>query len=87
LARLLKTCRYITLVNLLAEKELFPEFPSERCESEAVARQVLRWLTEPEVYGKVCDELAELKSRVAEPGACERAAKLILNTLAPPLAA
>ena len=83
------TCRYISLVNLLAGKELFPEYLSHRCEARAVSGHVLRWLNDPEAYAAVCRELAELRQRVAAPGACERAADYLLRTLAAgePLAA
>src|SRR5205085_7831592 len=33
-SRMLKTAPYICLVNLLAGKELYPEFLTDRCESE-----------------------------------------------------
>src|SRR5262249_9734656 len=38
---------YITLVNLLGGKELFPEYPTGRGKAEVVAAHVLRWLNEP----------------------------------------
>src|SRR5438132_12080874 len=43
-SRLLKTCPHISLVNLLAGKELFPEFLTDRCEAEAIGAHVIRWL-------------------------------------------
>ncbi len=85
----LRQCRYISLVNLLAERELFPEFLTHRDEAEAVAGRVLDWLNDEAGYRDVCAELAALKARVAEPGACRRAAGYILGALAEakPLAA
>jgi lipid-A-disaccharide synthase len=79
--RFLKTSRYISLVNLLADRELFPEFLSTRCEDEAVSGHILRWLNDQGAYANVCDELAALRARVAEPGACDRAAAHVLQTL------
>jgi lipid-A-disaccharide synthase len=78
----LRKCRYISLVNLLADRELFPEFLTPRDESAAVAGRVLRWLNDEEAYRQVCEELAALKGRVAEPGACARAAEYIRDALA-----
>ncbi len=87
-ARRVMTTPYISLVNLLAGKELFPEFLTDRCEADAVAARVLRWLNEPGEYAERCRELAELRERVAAPGACARAAELVLQALgAVPLAA
>jgi lipid-A-disaccharide synthase len=85
--RAMMKCRYISLVNLLADRELFPEYLSARCEARAVAEHLLRWLNDPAAHGAVCRELAELRQRVAAPGACDRAADYLLRALAPPLAA
>jgi lipid-A-disaccharide synthase len=83
-------CKYITLVNLLADRELFPEYPSIRSEADAVSRHILTWLKEPAAYEQVRRELADLRHRVASPGACERAARTVLEVadgqLPPPAA-
>jgi lipid-A-disaccharide synthase len=79
--KLFKMVPYISLVNLLGDKELIPEFLTDRCEAEAISRHVLRWLDEPEEYDRVCRELALLRERVAEPGACDRAARHIVDVL------
>jgi lipid-A-disaccharide synthase len=81
-ARLVIQCRYISLVNLLAEKELYPEFLSSRCEAEAMAGHVLRWLNDDVEYRRVCAELIALREKIAKPGACARAAKSVLELLA-----
>ncbi len=78
LGRCFKTSPYISLVNLLAGKELFPEFLSDRCEAEAVSRHVLGWLNDRPAYEGVRAELAALRDRVAQPGACDRAARQVL---------
>lgn len=81
LAKWLVTCDYITLVNLLAGKELFPEYLSSRCEAEAIAGHVLRWLNDPPRYCRLTHDLEALRQQVAQPGACERAARYILRAL------
>lgn len=78
LAHLLKNCRYITLVNMLADKELFPEYFGTRCPAETLADHVLHWLNDRAAYDALCGELAALRERVAVPGACERAAEAVL---------
>jgi len=80
--RLFKTSRYISLVNLLADEELFPEFLTDRCEAEAISGQVLEWLTDAEQYTTSCRKLKELRQAVAVPGACDRAARFVLERLA-----
>jgi len=78
LAHLLKRVPYITLVNLLADKELFPEFFGVGCPAETMAAHVLRWLNDRSAYEALCGALATLRERVAEPGACDRAAEAVL---------
>jgi lipid-A-disaccharide synthase len=77
--RRVSTTPYISLVNLLAGKELFPEFLTDHCQAEAIAGHVLRWLNDRASYAGLCDELAMLRQQVAAPGACEKAARFILE--------
>jgi lipid-A-disaccharide synthase len=72
---------YISLVNLLAGHELFPEFLTDRCEAEAVAQHVLTWLNDAAAYEERTRALAELRRRVAQPGACVRVAEYVLRAL------
>ena len=74
-------CKYISLVNLLAGKLLFPEYLSSRCEAERLAAHVLHWLDDRKEYETLCGELAALRKRVAEPGACDRAAQAVLDLI------
>jgi lipid-A-disaccharide synthase len=74
-------CPYISLVNLLADKPLFPEYLTSRLPAEAMAGHVLRWLEDSTAYREVQTELAALRQRVAKPGACERAAAVVLEVL------
>jgi len=76
-ARALVKCRYISLVNLLAGRELFPEFLSCRDESAGVAARVLHWLDDPAAHDGVCRELKALRQEVAQPGACPQAARFL----------
>jgi lipid A disaccharide synthetase len=60
---------------------LFPEFLTDRCEAEAVAGHVLRWLNDPAAYAECSGALEVLCRHVAEPGACARAARHVLDVL------
>jgi lipid-A-disaccharide synthase len=81
LAHLLKRVPFITLVNLLAKKELFPEYFGTGCPAEALAGHVLHWLNDRAAYEALCGELAGLRQRVAVPGACDRAAEAVLTMI------
>jgi lipid-A-disaccharide synthase len=82
----------MTLVNILANRQLFPEYLATtggkvRTSAGAVegdlgdllARHALRWLDDRTAYETLCGELAALRRQVAAPGACDRAAAAILN--------
>ena len=71
------TTRYISLVNLLAGEELFPEFLTDRCEAEAIAGHLQRWSGDAPAYEELCGRLTALRQKVAAPGACDRAAQYV----------
>jgi lipid-A-disaccharide synthase len=81
LARRLVKLPYFTLVNLLAEGELFPEIATSRDESDRVSAHILDWMNNPTSRLSVVTRLQALRDRVAEPGACERAAAFLLSAL------
>jgi len=81
IARQLIRVKYISLVNLLLDRGLFPEYPTAKDESAGVAADVLGWLEHPEQREAVVDELKLLRDRVAKPGAVERAADFLMNEL------
>ena len=82
MAKLIVKCPYASLVNLLLDKPLFPEYLGHRLPAGAVAASILDWLEDPAAYAAVKGELAALRERVAEPGACDRAAEAVLEVLA-----
>jgi lipid-A-disaccharide synthase len=75
--RLILNVPYISIVNLLAGRELFPEFLTSHDPSEEVAGRLLGWLNDPPAAAALRGELAALRERVGRPGACQRAAELI----------
>lgn len=85
IARPFIKAKYISLVNLLADAEVMPEYLTERDVSTELADWAGRWLARPEERKLASDRLAALRDRVAAPGATERAAEAILAAL-PPLA-
>jgi lipid-A-disaccharide synthase len=73
--------RYITLVNLLAQRELFPEHLTWEDKSAAIAAEIVRWLVDDNRREGLVAELAKLKARVARGGASQTAARYILDEL------
>ncbi|MCS7161470.1 MAG: hypothetical protein RMJ19_13440, partial [Gemmatales bacterium] len=75
-------CRYITLVNLLANQEIFPEWVSVTCPADKLARSLLTWIDDASAWQRCHDQLVQLRQRFFQPGASSRAATLILSYLA-----
>ncbi len=73
--------RYITLVNIMANREIMPEFISCTDVSEPIGRHVQNWLEDPSAHARTVSDLAALKARVAAPGATQRTAEYILREL------
>ncbi len=82
IARRLVNLPYITLVNLMAGEQLFPEIATSRDESEQIAGHILRWLGDAAERNAAVTRLTALRDRVAVPGACERAAEFLLTAIA-----
>jgi lipid-A-disaccharide synthase len=77
-AWLLKKVPHISIVNVLAGREVFPEFLTDRDEPERAGVHVVRWLTDPSAKAAVVSELDRLAGDVARPGACAAAADFLL---------
>lgn len=69
-----------------AEQVLMPEYLTYEDRSRDVADHVIQWLTDPGVYARSVARLAEMRARVATPGASERAARYVVRQLDEPTA-
>lgn len=81
IARWVLQVPYITLVNLLAGREVMPEFLTSGDVSADLAAWAEYRLSQPEERARDSAELAALRDRVAMPGASRRAAGRILALL------
>jgi lipid-A-disaccharide synthase len=79
IAKKLVTIPYITLVNLLANEEVYPEFPTYLDPSDKVAVRVLEILNDPDRARSIRRRLEALCQSVAKPGACAAAARIIVG--------
>ena len=80
-ARQFMKSKYISLVNLLADAEVMPEYLTPVDASADLARWALTWLDDPTARRRASEVLAELRDRVAIPGASERAADRIAEVV------
>ncbi len=81
IARPFIKARYITLVNLLADAELMPEYLTVHDVSGELAQWAQTWLDDPLARARTTANLAALRHRVARPGASQRAAESIVAWL------
>jgi lipid-A-disaccharide synthase len=79
--------KYISLVNLLADAEVMPEYLTPIDVSDELAAWASKWLGDPLERRKASTTLAELRDRVAIPGASDRAAERIVAVLEAPASA
>ncbi len=83
IARPFIKAKYISLVNLLADAEIMPEYLTAQDVSGDLARWAALWLDQPEERALASARLAELRETVAVPGASDRAASEIVGVLEP----
>lgn len=84
LRRIFVTCRYITLPNLMAGREIMPEFVfsgSAKRPATQMAGILSRWLTSAADRSAVASELDQLAGEVAQPGGTSRTADFIVEQL------
>ena len=79
LIRKLVKIRFMSLVNLLAGEELYPEHATHSADPGPVAEPLLRWLNDETARTAVVERLRALTAREARPGACDRAATYLLG--------
>ena len=78
IARRLVTVEWIAMPNILAKRELFPEFIQQEATAENLAGAAIDWLSAPATLADIRTELKKLRTQLGTPGACRRAADLIL---------
>lgn len=81
IANRLKNVPYITLVNLLAKEELFPERFGPGCPSNWIANHISHWIANPASREALVAKLRELKATIMTGGACELGAQEIIHWL------
>lgn len=73
--------KYISLVNLIMEKEVVKELIQDDLNSEKLRAEIDKLLFDRNYRNSMLDDMAELKKRLGEPGASERAAGKVVEYL------
>lgn len=82
--RNLITVKYFSLPNLIAKRELMPEFPLIRLRSsrtEKLTQQLDQWISHPEQLDAARKELSELATQVVQTGGVKNAAHILHRRL------
>lgn len=72
---------YIGLVNLLAEKEIAPELIQKDVNPQRIADEAFRILRDPILSRKMTESMEEVRQKLGEPGAAQRAARIVISLL------
>jgi lipid-A-disaccharide synthase len=79
--RLLVKVKYLGMPNVLANKQIVPEFIQHRAKSQDLAKTILRLLDDPMKREQMISEFDKIAAQLGESGASERAAKAILSEI------
>jgi lipid-A-disaccharide synthase len=80
-ARALIRVDHIGLVNLLAEKEIAPELLQRDVNPKRISNEALRILRDPLLSRKMVESMGEVRQKLGEPGAAQRAAHITLSLM------
>lgn len=81
IAKRIVTVKSLTMPNLLAGEEVYPEFIQHAATPENIANAALELLNNESRRTKIKSKLAKIVAALGEAGASERAATMILSLL------
>ena len=81
-ARLVVTAKYLGMPNVIAGREVVPEFIQHRARPNSIAQAVLHLLSNHTGHDKMVSDFDPVIASLGEGGASERAARAILDELA-----
>jgi len=72
---------HIGLINLVAEKEIAPELIQKDVHPQRIADEAFRILRDPLLSRKMTESMGEVRQKLGEPGAAQRAARIVTSLL------
>jgi lipid-A-disaccharide synthase len=82
IGRLMAKVRHIGLVNLVAGETVVPELVQGSVTPTKVANEALSILNDEKRFSAMKSAMADVRTKLGSPGASERAARLVLETMA-----
>jgi lipid-A-disaccharide synthase len=80
-ARLVMRTRYLGMPNVLADREIVPEFLQHEARPDAIARSILQLINEPSARDRMISEFDAGIEKLGEAGASAKAARAIIQEL------
>jgi lipid-A-disaccharide synthase len=81
LGRLLIKVKFLGLANLLAERQIVPEFIQNKARPQTIAHEAEVLLNSPELYKKMKDSFLEIRMKLGQKGASKKAAEAVIQFL------
>ncbi len=80
-ARLVVNVRYLGMPNVLADKEVVPEFIQHRARPGVIAKTVFQLINNPTARDRMISEFDRIVAKLGEGGASDKAARAIVEEL------
>lgn len=81
IGRMLVHVKHIGLVNLVAGRRIVPELLQKEARPERIAEEALSIVNDPARYREMVEGLRDVRRRLGEPGATQRAAHIVYGLL------
>jgi lipid-A-disaccharide synthase len=81
IAKRIVTVKYAAMPNLLANKEVFPEYIQDAVTVENIGRAAIELLRDEGRRRRIKEQLAGIVASLGTPGAAQRAARAVMETL------
>jgi lipid-A-disaccharide synthase len=70
--------KYLSIINVMANEAVVPEFLQDKLEASAVAHEALELLNNPQRREAMKRRVSQIVATLGEPGASRRAAEAVL---------
>ena len=81
IAKMIITVEHISLVNLIAEKQVVPELIQDRANAETISDTVTGIIDDPQRMNQMKSEFNKVREALGKPGASDRVADIALNMI------
>jgi lipid-A-disaccharide synthase len=80
-ARLVVSVKYLGMPNVLADREVVPEFIQDRARPDAIVKAVRRLIEDADARDRMIAEFDAITGKLGEGGASDQAARAIIEEI------